>query len=216
MDAVKRDNDPQRAIPLFREALALNPRHEDARYYLANCLAAQSRVEEAIDELEILQRLQPQSHRAFKRAGTLRAFTATKPGEMASAEHDIRRALELNPEATGALLMLGEIELLLGRSRAADESFEKACRTNPRAVGGFFLRGYIAWKDGEDAAGREFLMSARKARGEDWKPEGAVAEGDVAKRMHTEETPLSRFWESWDGEPDPDTAFGPLDEFLER
>ncbi len=215
MDAVKRENDPQRAIPLFREALALNPRHEDARYYLANCLAVQSRVEEAIEELETLQRLQPQSHRAFKRAGTLRALTATKPDELAAAEQEIRRALELNPEATGALLMLGEIELLRGRFRAADDSFEKACRTNPRAVGGFFLRGYIAWKDGEDEAGRELLMSAQKARGEDWKPEGAVAEGDVANRMHSDETPLSRFWESWGGEVDPETAFGPLDGFLE-
>jgi len=214
MDAVKRDDDPQRAIPLFREALALNPRHEDARYYLANCLAAQSRVEEAIEELETLQRLQPQSHRAFKRAGTLRAFTAKKSDELATAEREIKRAVELNPEATGALLMLGEIELLQGRFRAADERFEKACRTNPRAVGGFFLRGYIAWKDGENEAGRELLNGARKARGEDWKPEGAVAEGDVASRMHSEETPLSKFWENWGGELDPDSAFGPLHEFL--
>jgi tetratricopeptide (TPR) repeat protein len=215
MDAVKRDHDPQTAIPLFRQALALDPGHEDARYYLANCLAAQSRVEEAIEELETLQRLQPQSHRAFKRAATLRAFTATTPGGLETAEEEIRRALELNPEATGALLMLGEIELLRGRFRAAADDFENACRTNPRAVGGLFLRGYIAWKNGDDHASRELLRTARQARGEDWKPVGAVAEGDVAKRMYTEETPLSRFWESWDGEVAPDAAFGPLDGFLE-
>ncbi len=215
MDAVKRDEDPQTAIPLFRQALALDPGHEDARYYLANCLAAQSLLEEAIEELETLQRLQPQSHRAFKRAGTLRALAATKEDGLVRAEQEIRRALELNPEATGALLMLGEIELLQGRVRTADETFENACRTNPRAVGGFFLRGYIAWKNGEDEASRELLMTARKARGEDWKPEGAVAEGDVAKRMHTEETPLSRFWEHWDGEAVPDAAFGTLDAFLD-
>jgi hypothetical protein len=111
--------------------------------------------------------------------------------------------------------MLGEIELLRGRLRAADESFAKACRTNPRAVGGFFLRGYIAWKDGEDEAGHELLKSAQKARGEIWKPEGAMAEGDVANRMHSDETPLSQFWESWGGELDPETAFGPLHGFLE-
>jgi Flp pilus assembly protein TadD len=215
MDAVKRDHDPQTAIPLFRQALDLDPGHEDARYYLANCLAAQSRVEEAIEELETLQRLQPQSHRAFKRAATLRAFTATTPGGLETAEEEIRRALELNPEATGALLMLGEIELLRGRFRAAADDFENACRTNPRAVGGLFLRGYIAWKNGDDHASRELLRTARQARGEDWKPVGAVAEGDVAVRMYTEETPLSRFWESWDGEVAPDAAFGPLDGFLE-
>lgn len=82
-------------------------------------------------------------------------------------------------------------------------------------MGGLFLRGYIAWKNGDDHASRELLRNARQARGEDWKPEGAVAEGDVAKRMHTEETPLSQFWETWDGETAPDEAFGPLDTFLD-
>ena len=215
MDALKRDHDPERAIPLFREALILNPQHGDARYYLANCLAAGSQVEQAIAELETLQRLQPQSHRAFKRAGTLRALIAMKTNELAIAEQEIRRALELNPEATGALLMLAEIEIMQGRSRAADESLETACRTNSRAVGGLFLRGYIAWQDGDDEASREFLNSAQKARGEDWKPEGAAAEGDVVHRMHSEETPLSRFWEQWRGELDPGTAFAPIREFFD-
>jgi len=82
-------------------------------------------------------------------------------------------------------------------------------------VGGFFLRGYISWKNGEDEGGRELLIAAQKARGEDWKPKSAVAEGDVAKRMHTDETPFSRFWEHWDGELEPDAAFGPLGRFLE-
>ena len=36
--AMKREGDIPRAISLFREALALNPAHEDSRYYLANCL----------------------------------------------------------------------------------------------------------------------------------------------------------------------------------
>ncbi|HET7102938.1 MAG TPA: CRTAC1 family protein, partial [Terracidiphilus sp.] len=35
MDAMKRDLDYPRAASLFREALAINPNHEDSRYYLA-------------------------------------------------------------------------------------------------------------------------------------------------------------------------------------
>ena len=42
-------------------------------------------------------------------------------------------------------------------------------------------------------------------------PEGAVAEGDVQERMHTEATPLSIFWESWDGGSDPAAAYAALD-----
>jgi hypothetical protein len=41
-----------------------------------------------------------------------------------------------------------------------------------------------------------------------------VAEGDVAGRMHREVTPLSLYWESWDGTPDPQMAFVELDGFL--
>jgi hypothetical protein len=41
-----------------------------------------------------------------------------------------------------------------------------------------------------------------------------VAEGDVRARQHREVTPLSRFWESWDGSPDPTAAFVPLDAAL--
>ncbi|MCP4902654.1 MAG: tetratricopeptide repeat protein [bacterium] len=214
MDAVKRENDSLKAIPLFREALTLRPRHEDSRYYLANCLAAQDKVDEAIEELEFLQATQPQSHRAFKRAGTLRALTATKPDELETAETEIRRALEINPEATGALLMLSEIEILTGQLEAAAQRLTQACQTNPRAVGGFFLRGYIAWKAGEDEASLDLLQGAGATRGEDEIPEGAVAEGDVARRMHRESSPLSRFWKTWDGDLDPQRTFAALDVFL--
>jgi hypothetical protein len=112
--------------------------------------------------------------------------------------------------------VLGEISLLRGRSEEADRRLELACRTNPRAVGGFFLRGYMAWSGGDTESAVALLSSARAARGEEWKPEGAVAEGDVASRMHREVTPLSRFWEAWDGEPDPAAAFAALEDHLGR
>jgi len=85
----------------------------------------------------------------------------------------------------------------------------------PEGGGGLFSARLHCLKNGEDEASRALLKTAHQARGEDWKPEGAVAEGDVAKRMHTDDTSLSRFWEHWEGAPDPDTAFGPLDGFLE-
>jgi hypothetical protein len=88
-----------------------------------------------------------------------------------------------------------------------------ACRTNPRAVGGFFLRAYVAWRAGDTGRARELLRQAHQARGPEWKPEGSVAEGDVARRMHQDETPLSRFWQTWDGRDDP-AALAPLHEHL--
>jgi hypothetical protein len=81
-------------------------------------------------------------------------------------------------------------------------------------VGGFFLRGYVAWAAGDRDAARDLLRRAAEARGPEWKPQGTVAEGDVAARMHRDESPLAVFWESWDGGLDPDAAFAPLAERL--
>ncbi|MEE9561938.1 MAG: FG-GAP-like repeat-containing protein, partial [Thermoanaerobaculia bacterium] len=214
MDAVKKEGDLPKAIGLFRQALALDPEHEDSRYYLANCLAALGDLEGAMTELDTMRRLSPGSHRAHKQWGVLRALSAESDADLEAAGQALERALEINQEGTGSLLVLGEIALMQGDRTLADERLAKATRTNPKAVGGFFLRGYIAWKDGESADAVRHLEAAQAARGEEWKPEGSVAEGDVASRMHREVTPLSLYWEGWDGTGDPQTAFADLDAYL--
>ncbi len=214
MDAMKRDGDVERAAALFRRALALDPSHEDARYYLAACLAVQGEFEAALDELATLRRQSPMSHRAHKQWGVLRAMTASSRADLEAARAALERALEVNAEETGALLVLGEIDLLEGNLERADQRLEWACQTNPKAVGGFFLRAAIARQRGDLAAARRLLEQAAAARGEEWKPEGAVAEGDVARAMHREVSPLSRFWEGWDGVAEPQIALEPLSRHL--
>ncbi len=194
----------------------LNPEHEDSRYYLANCLAALGEFNEALNELDTLRRISPHSHRAHKQWGVLRAVTARTEADLEAAEQALERSLEINQEETGSLLVLGEIALLQGEGPVADERFKLACQTNPKAVGGFYLRAYIAWTEGRTRDANALLEAAVKARGPEWKPEGAVAEGDVAARMHRETTPLSHYWESWDGSVEPETAFGALEARLAR
>jgi tetratricopeptide (TPR) repeat protein len=203
-------NNPK-AITLFREALALNPNHEDSHYYLGLCLASQSDPDAALAELDTLKRINPQSHRAWQQWGVLRATFAKTADDLAAAEHSLERAHALNPEETGALLVLGEISLLRDDSAKASERLEAACRTNPRAVGGFFLRGYLAWKSGNEAGARKFLDEARTALGKDWQPKGTTSEGDVKQKQHVESTPLTRYWEAWDGASDPVRSFAKLD-----
>jgi Tfp pilus assembly protein PilF len=214
MDAVKIEGDLPKAIGLFRQALALDPQHEDSRYYLANCLAAEGDLSEALVELDTMRRLSPGSHRAHKQWGVLRAMTAETEADLEAAGRALERALEINQEATGSLLVLGEIALMQEDRALADDRLARATRTNPKAVGGFFLRGYVAWKNGESADAGRYLEAAQAARGPEWKPEGTVAEGDVDGRMYREVTPLSLYWESWDGTPDPQTAFADLDSYL--
>lgn len=216
MDALKKDKDCPSAIAHFREALALDPTHGDSRYYLGTCLATLGEYDEALAQLDELRRRDTMSLRAHKQYGVLRAMLAENDDDLLAAQAALERAHEINSEATGALMVLGEIALLLGDEAVAAEHLEHACRTNPKAVGGFFLRGYIEWARGDRAAASLLLEQARAALGPEWKPEGSVAEGDVKERMHTEATPLSIFWESWDGGSDPAIAFAALDTRLKK
>ncbi|HVS13488.1 MAG TPA: FG-GAP-like repeat-containing protein [Thermoanaerobaculia bacterium] len=215
MDVLKRDLDPAAAIPLFERVLALDPGHEDSRYYLANALAFEGRIGEALRQLDELRTRQPLSHRGHRQWGVLRARSARSRADLEAAEAAVARALELNREETGSLLALGEIHLLLGDLEVAREELEWACRSNPRAVSGFFLRAYLAWSRGDLGESRALLAAALAARGEERLPRGAVAEGDVERRMHREGSPLGEAWQGWNGEIEPLAAvFAPVEEAL--
>ncbi len=212
MDAMKRDGDCEQAVDLFRQALALDPAHADSRYYLANCLAVLEQSELALAELGKMREQHPDSHRAHKRWAVLRAQMATATEDLQQAVRATQRALQINQEETGSLQLLAELSLMIGDAAAAEQHLEHLLQTNDRSVGALFLSAYLAWSQGDGH--QDLLEEVRQARGPDWKPEGAVAEGDVAVQMHSDETPLARFWESWDGKADVAPVFRRLRAFL--
>ncbi len=214
MKTLKVEKNVPAAEQYFRKALELNPEHEDALYYLGTCLALQDDLQGAMKWYDKLRKVNPMSHRAQKGWGTLRAVTATTPEHMAQARTALERAVEMNLEETGALQVLAELYLIDGDDAGARKRFEWVCRTNPQADGSFFLRGYIAWKRGDNAKARAMLEAAVEARGPAWKPEGAVAEGDVKQKMHVDATPLLPYVAAWQGDLDPDKAFAELSEKL--
>jgi tetratricopeptide (TPR) repeat protein len=202
-------------VEVFEQALALEPGHEDSLYYRANCLATLGRYDEALADLAALQQVNPMSHRGHMQWGVLRGMTASSTAELEDAESALERALELNQEETGSLLALGEIALLLGDPKTAGERFEKACRSNPQAASGFFFRAFLAWETGDPVEAEKLLSEVRRARGDEWKPDGSVAEGDTAARMHVERTPLARFVDAWDGSEGAEREFSDLRRHLE-
>jgi enediyne biosynthesis protein E4 len=216
MDAMKIEKDPAKAIRLFREALAIDPAHEDARFYLGICLAGEGEADEALVQFDLLRQLKPQSLRAWQQYGVIRALSSSSPGDYEAAEHSLQRAHALNPEETGVLLVLGELAVLRGDFGQARRRFAAACQTNPKAVPGFFLQGYMAWKNGDGNAATDFLEQTRVALGPDWHPEGASSEGDVKEKQHVDLTPLSRFWSTWNGALDPASSYASLDAYLSR
>ena len=214
MNAMKVEKDNPKAIRLFRAALQLDPRHEDALYYLGQCLATEGDTTGALEQLGKLTRLNPHSHRGFQQWGVVRACSAVTAADLVAAEQSLERAHALNPEETGALLVLGEVSLMRGDFPKAEERLNAVCQTNVKAVGGFFLRGYLAWRRNEQSQSRALLENARLALGKDWQPQGTTAEGDVKTKQHIESSPLNRYWTRWDGQADPDSAYRLLADYL--
>jgi enediyne biosynthesis protein E4 len=216
MNAIKVEKNLRHAISLFREAILLNPKHEDSHYYLAQALAGTGELESALAELRKLQEINPQSHRAFQQWGNLQAQSAQNRDHLDQAERALETARQINPEETGVLLILGEVSLLKGDFALAQSRLTAACVTNPKASGGFFLRAYIALLEGDSAKAVELLKATRNALGQEWQPKGATAEGDVKTKLHAETSPLRPFYENWNGSEDPLKAFTSLDQHLSR
>jgi tetratricopeptide (TPR) repeat protein len=216
MDAMKRERNFAKAVQLFREALAMNPQHEDSHYYLANCLATLGDIPSAIAELDALARINPQNHRAFQREGELLAASASSRSQLGPARQALNAALKLNSEETGTLVLLGQVSLAEGSFGEAEQDFAHACLANPHAANAWFLRGYMAWKRHDLHQASAMLTAARNARGRDWKPAGSVLEGDVQHRMYSESGFLNIFEQQWDGSPELASAYGQLDSYLRR
>ena len=216
MDAMKRERNFINATLLFREALAIDPDHEDSHYYLANCLAASGDIPGAIAEFDALARINPQNHRAFQRKGELLAASASSRSQLELALQPLETALRLNSEETGTVLLLGQVALARGDYAAAEQHFLHVCQANPKATNAWFLRGYIAWKRQDLRQASEMLKVARSARGRDWKPAGGALEGDVQHRMYNESGFLNVFEQQWDGSAEPAHSFGQLDRYLRR
>jgi len=216
MDAMKRDRDFATAAQLFREALVINPSHEDSHYYLANCLVELGDIPSAVRELDALIRINPQNHRAYQRKGELLAASANTRSELTVARHTLNSALQLNSEETGTLVLLGEVFLAEGDFTEADRDFAHVVQANPRAANAWYFRGYIAWKRGDARQSAAMLTRAKNALGPDWKPAGSVLEGDVRRRMYSEAGFLGVFAQQWNGAIQPSLAYTGLDAYLRR
>jgi tetratricopeptide (TPR) repeat protein len=215
--AMKVENDLDKAIDLFKKALALDPAHEDSLYYLGQCLMIEGNLEEALETFEKLTRINPSSHRGYRQVGFLRARTAKTPGDLSAAETALERALAINPEETGVFLLLGEIDLIRGELEKAEQRLAWVCRSNPRSVAGFYLRGYVAWKSGDRTRARSFLNRAIQTEEQEKKPKGSTSEGEVRLKMHSDVSLLSSFVENpGNKSANLDIVYGKLDEDLKK
>ncbi|NIV96528.1 tetratricopeptide repeat protein [candidate division KSB1 bacterium] len=170
----------EEAIAAYEKALELNSEHEDALYYLGGLYLEVGNLKKAKEAWIRLAEMNPNSARAHSQLGNLH-LTLEQPEffDIAKAEDEFKKALEMNKEETGPLLNLGQIALLKGKLTDAKHNFELVVGSNFKSVEAHFLNGYIVWKQGDvsraTASFREAVKHSQPA-----KPiKGILGEGDT-------------------------------------
>ncbi len=175
------------AIVAYTEASALNPRHEDSLYALANLHLDAGDRAAARRDFDALLSVQPRSVRGHGGLGDLLADPASGAlADFAEARRHYERAGALNGEETGWVVRLGEVDLREGRPDEASRRFRHVLATNARSFQALYLLGFLDWRAGDHAAARKRFDEAFAALGPQAAP--APGEGDVRKA----EKPLPR------------------------
>jgi tetratricopeptide (TPR) repeat protein len=168
------------AAQAYRQALALDPEHLDALYYLGNVefdlgnLAAAERAWRRLIELD------PTSSRAHSQLGALYFCTGEErmlQPDRAAAE--FQRAAAINREETGPLLSLGEIALVRGQLGDARSYFDAVIGSNYTSVEAHFYQGYLAWISGAPARAAELLAAAAALARPAAAADAVAGEGDT-------------------------------------
>ncbi len=164
----------------YRQALDLNPEHEDALYYLGSMHFELGEFREAEQAWLRLTRVAPTGSRGFSRLGSLYfCFEQDQYFDLTQAQRSFERALAINSEETGPLLHLGQIALVRGDNDQAAEYLDAVTATNFRSVPAYFFKGYIAWHAGDAAAAEELFRQAAQHQGPAQPVEGVLSEGDT-------------------------------------
>ncbi len=214
---MKTESDWQTAAGLFRQALALDPDHEDSLYFLGNALIELGEFPDALAQFEHLVAVNPQSLRGWLQIGAIRASPdAGELFDLALAEDALRSAIAVNPEESGGLTRLGMVQLARGELDLAAESFAHVRKLNPQVVAPFYLGGYILWQQGDADGAAELLRGAMALDVPPTPVKGVLAEGDTKQadrgalvaEVVTLRPPFFAQLEALQGRP-PDSVTGP-------
>jgi tetratricopeptide (TPR) repeat protein len=129
-------NNSVSALQLLQQALALEPNHVDALYYISKLTAILSQQEFG----SVLQ-LDPDGVRAHQIAGEILAAQ----GKNEEAEREYRKALEKRPGLTAVLLALGDLSRSDGQYEAALEWYGKAAVRDPNNYDAVYGAGASLW-----------------------------------------------------------------------
>lgn len=181
------------AIPGFRQALELDPRHEDSLYNLATSLKEIGEYAEAAIVLRRLIEVNPESNRGWTELGnTLATPLPGAPLDFAQARRAFERSIELNREQAGPFLQLGRLELNQGDWKEAERHLRIAAGfASPE---GNFLTGYALFRQRRYAEAAGFFRKVLDNYTHEKRiaARGVLSEGDILPAPGKPMTALER------------------------
>jgi tetratricopeptide (TPR) repeat protein len=183
------------AISAYREALALNPRHEDCLYALGNLQVDSGDWWAARGSFEALLAVAPRSVRGHGALGDLLADPRCAAGrDLAAARRHYAEAGSLNGEETGWVERLGEVALAEGDVDGAQRYFQKVLATNARSFPALYLSGSVAWRQGRRREAEELFDRAFKALAPHAGPAPGEGDARVARKALPNRGAFSDQW----------------------
>ena len=158
--ALLRLRDPRGAEAEARKAVALDPRHVDARTFLAWIeLEVRGDVNAALSEYEKVIELHPDLPEAYSNL----AVAQKRKGQLDRALGNLNRALERKPDFVTALTMRGGILAEQNKWPEARRDFEAALKLDPQDDGALYGMAQ-ALRESHDYAGAQQALRALIAR----------------------------------------------------
>ncbi len=143
--AYKQSGAMDRALTLYREAVALAPSDPDAWYNLAAALqeaGSSAEAKKVADEAVRLDPTRPDAH-------NVRGVGLIENGDPTGAEAEFRKAIELDPRNARAYNNLGNVLRTVGRISDAETAYRKALEITPRYADPLNGLGVIAVQRGD-------------------------------------------------------------------
>src|SRR6266576_5422572 len=147
--------DPRAAEAAAKRAVALNPRHVDARTFLAWIeLEVRGDVDAAISEYQKIIELHPELPDAYSNL----AVAQKRKGELDRAIANLNRTLERKPNFASALTTRGGILAEQDKWAEARRDFEAALKLDPRDDGALYGLAQTM-RESRDYAGAQSALS---------------------------------------------------------
>lgn len=151
------------AAEKFRHIIELFPSHASAHMMLGVVASREGRMDNAVKHLQEAERLDDTLPDLHQRLGE----ALMSQGHWGEAELYLKRAVEQTPEDIGALMLLGNCHLQMGKTKSGADVFRRILALDDSLPGPYHNLGVCFFLEGDQTRGIEYCQKALE-RNEDY------------------------------------------------